>query len=104
MTTNANGSPWFDDRGYMIRRLPADCVADCSASGDVTESVVAWRRRLGFEAPRELAVRYLRATGGWDAEELAALSDDNLSEKVLWLACCDAKESDDAEPFFALMA
>ena len=37
-----------------IRQLPAECIADCSGSGDHTNNVVAWVEKLNFDGPTEL--------------------------------------------------
>jgi hypothetical protein len=48
---------------------------------------------LEFQVPRERAIAYIREFGAWTAEELAAKSDDDLAEVVLWLACCQIRET-----------
>ena len=54
----------FDKYGWFVGSdLPAQCVADCSASGDVS---------------------------CWDT--LDTDTDQQLAERVLWLACCDIAE------------
>ena len=42
---------------------------------------------------RARVIRYLREFGAWTAEELAAKTDEELAEVVLWSACCDLRES-----------
>lgn len=72
--------------------LPAQCIEDCTASGQVVESVCYWRQKLQFDVPREFALRYLGETGAWSTEELASMTPEILSERVLWIVCCDLKE------------
>jgi hypothetical protein len=85
--------PWFDEHGWMQKRVPRECIAECSAVGDVDESVHFWRAKLHFDVPRELAIAWLREFGAWTAEELATTSDETLAERCLWLMCCDAREN-----------
>src|SRR5271166_7043098 len=85
--------------------IPAECIADCSASGSVDDAVDFWQRKLDFTVDRESAQRYLRQTGGWTREELATETDVTLARRVLWIACGDlhdkAYSSDhEGEPLF----
>ena len=84
---------WFDSRGYLLGTLPEDCIGDCSHAGACDADVEYWRRRLDFTVPRDRAIAYLREFGAWTAEELAARTDEELAELVLWAACCDVRES-----------
>ena len=77
-----------------ITDLPAECVADCSASGPVDESVAYWREKLAFTVDRTAATRCLKGYGAWTAEELAACSDQEIADKILWLACGNFSEWD----------
>ena len=90
MTTTTG--EWFDAAGWLTRDIPAECAADCSHSGDCLPDVEAWRERLGFTVPRDLAIRYLREFGAWDDEELTGATDDTLANRVLWIACGDLSE------------
>ena len=85
----------FDKYGWLASgQFPADCIADCSASGSVDSSVEYWRKTLGLskalEPVRDLAERYLREFGAWD--DLAEVDIDTLADRVLWTACCDIRE------------
>lgn len=84
--------PWFDAHGWLIRRIPRECWRDCSAPGPADDSVAYWRERLHFSVPRELAIAWLREFGAWDADELNESSDNELADRVLWLASCDLRE------------
>lgn len=89
---NALDKPLFDKYGYFLEELPEDCIRDCFSPGqDASEAVSYWRKRLGFQVPRELAVRYLREYGAW--EDLDTASDDMLADRCLWLAAGDIKEN-----------
>jgi len=78
-----------------IEDLPAECIADCSASGDVSEAVIHWAEKLNFTVDIERAKRYLKSTGGWTATELEDSTVAEITERVLWLACCDFNEGSD---------
>jgi hypothetical protein len=80
------------DHYLTISQLPADCISDCSASGDVTAAVQYWREELEFSVDRTRALRCLQGYGAWEAEELAEMPDSDLADKVLWLACGDFNE------------
>ncbi len=79
-------------------QFPANCIAECSASGQVAPAVEYWVKKLNFQVPREHAIKYLKEFGAWplksDAYDtgLEDMSDSDLAEKVLWLACGDIKE------------
>lgn len=84
----------FNQYGHYVgQRFPDECIEECSASGRVDESVEYWQKKLSFHVPRERAIKWLAETGGWTREELGELDNDNIARKVLWLACCDIKES-----------
>lgn len=86
-------------QGLEKSALPAEAIKDCSASGRVDDAVEYWRKKLGFTVDRKLAIQDLQEYGAWEKEELEALSDDDLAEKILWLACGNFK---DGEDFFHL--
>jgi len=81
----------FDRYGNFIGAIPAECVAECTRPGkDATPFVDAWRKRLDFQVPRELAVKYLDDFGAWD--DLDTAPDDRLAERILWIACGDIQD------------
>jgi len=88
---------WFDKNGWFIGKFPPDCVKDCSASGPVDDSVDFWINELNFSVPRDLSISYLKEFGAWSLESdgdtgLNDMTDRELAEKVLWLACGDISE------------
>lgn len=87
-------SNWFDCldlTGYSLsRELPEDAVADCSAVGDVLESVRYWIKALAFDAPETATKAYLGGFGAWNDEELQDHGS-NL-ERLFWSVCCDVAE------------
>ena len=84
---------WFNADGYLLGTLPADCIGDCAHAGPCDDDVRHWRQELEFQVPRQRAIAYIREFGAWTAEEVAAKSDEELAEVVLWLACCQIRET-----------
>ena len=48
MTTKTNPIIWFKNR-ESTRTLPPECIAECSASGDQTDTVRGWVEELKFD-------------------------------------------------------
>ena len=69
MTTKTNPIIWFDGR-ESTRTLPPECIAECSASGDQTDTVRGWVEELNFDGPVDQFKEYLDGFGCWDDEEL----------------------------------
>lgn len=74
--------------------LPEDCIYECSAQGNVEEAVEHWRKQLNFTVDRDKAIACLAGYGSWEPEELAEMDDDDIANKILWLACSTFKEGD----------
>lgn len=76
--------------------IPEGCIADCSTPGqDVSDAVNYWQEKLNFVVNRNDAVEYLYGTGSWDDDELDKMTDAEINEKILWLACCDFNDGSD---------
>src|SRR5260370_19382269 len=92
-----------DKRDLLVREclsiedLPHECISDCSHSGACDDDVAHWLKELAFTVDRVKAISCLRGYGAWDAEELAASTDDELAARILWLACGDFSEWDGTE-------
>lgn len=67
--------------------LPAQCIEDCSHSGDCLGDTVYWRAKLNLTVNRERAIQCLHGYGAWEDVELAEMTDERLAETILWLAC-----------------
>ena len=85
--------PWFNASGWMLRKLPKQCVADCTAAGAVDDAVEYWQKKLGFTVPQERARKWLERFGAWEAEEIAAWSDEETAARCLWILAGNAKEN-----------
>ena len=81
---------WFDGRD-SIRKLPPECIADCSGSGDHTDDVKFWVEELNFDGSVELFKEHLEQYGAWDDEELK--DHEENKERVLWTWANDCYEN-----------
>lgn len=72
--------------------LPLQCIMDCSQPGiDVVPYIERWRQELDLTVDRWKAVAHLRNTGSWTDRDLAGMTDNDVAEAILWLACIDIK-------------
>lgn len=94
MATAQPWAQWFDvnhcNGRESLRQLTGECIADCSGSGDQTESVAYWVDRLQFDGPPWLFREHLKEYGAWDAAELCDHKENR--QRVLWLWACDCRE------------
>ena len=96
----SNGSKWFDEYGFLVKRIPSACIKACSGSGNKDEAVKTWVYNLQFFIPDNLldqAIDYLREYGAYDEDELQEWkktedSKHNIAKYVLWNFCCDVAE------------
>lgn len=92
MPTNVKELPWFDEYGWVQKEIPQPAVEACYHSGQCQGDVEHWRKVLNFTVPRQKAIDYLEGYGAWEVEEMNAWSEEELAEKVLWIACGDISE------------
>lgn len=86
------------ERELLIEDIPQECIEDCTWPGcDAAPACQHWREVLGLTVDRENAIRCLEGYGAWEREELEASKDEDLAEKVLWLACGAFSEWDGTE-------
>lgn len=85
-------TPWFNERGELLRDIPEEMLTQCSHPGPCDLDVRDVRNELEFEVPRHLAIPYLRQYGAWNDNELNTLSDDELADKILWLFAGDLQD------------
>ncbi len=81
--------------------LPEQCIKDCGAKGDVTDTVKEWRETIGFEFAPKLRGRIIESLldiGAWSRADLGKLSNDELAGMILWLACSHFNDWD-GEPY-----
>lgn len=71
-----------------IRQIPREAVEDCTVGGrDASEPVACWIDRLGFTVDQARARKCLKGYGAWD--DLDAIDDATVCQRVFWLACGD---------------
>ena len=83
------------DKEDFKQALPADCVRDCSARGDVTGIVRDWAEdsEIARLFPSAESIRAdLAEHGAWDDAELQDESANR--ERYLWTAACDRAEEE----------
>ena len=74
------------------RELPRECIAECSASGDVTAAIEYWVDRLDLTVDTHAAIDYLVEFGAWEIEELESWDNRELAARILWIAACNLAE------------
>lgn len=92
MTNKIKANVWcyFADKEFEV---PQVCVDACSHSGSVDDDVAYWQPKIALNYwTRAEIIEKLQEYGAWNKKELEGLNDNELKCKVLWLACCDAKE------------
>ena len=99
MTTKTNPIIWFKDR-ESTRKLPPECITECSGSGDQYGNVKWWVEKLNFDGPVELFKEYLDGHGCWDDEQLKDHYENRT--RVLWLWACYCSEDPDSYDYFYL--
>jgi hypothetical protein len=76
----------IDDAYHLHEMLPAECINDCSCSGDNAVACEEWVKKLSLAIPREKCTTILREIGAWDDDEIAKWDDTELNITVLWIA------------------
>jgi len=71
---------------YLEFELPIDAVMDCHHQGACDEDVEYWQKELNLELPRKPMIRELLECGAWSVRELCALGNDELEQKLIWIA------------------
>ena len=76
--------------------IPLQCIYHCTHIGDCGPDVTRWRDELDFTVDRKNAIEFLATIGEWTREELVDADDIELAERVLWMACADFRQGEDA--------
>ena len=87
MTTETKPIIWFDGR-ESTRPLPPECIAECSASGDQTDTVRGWVEELNFDGPVDQFKEYLDGFGCWDDEKLNDHYENRCRVLWMWAGYC----------------
>jgi hypothetical protein len=75
-------------------QLSHETVLDCSHQGRCDEDVEYWQGKLNLNLNRELMIKELKEYGAWSLNELNALDDDELEQKIIWIAACNIKDEE----------
>jgi len=75
-----------------IKDIPRPCIMALAGPTNATPYVGDWRRELVFEVDIGQARKHILSTGRWSEEEIEDMGDEEISEIILWLACCNFKE------------
>ena len=94
------GSKWFNEYGFLKKRIPSACIKACSGSGNKDEALKTWVYNMQFFIPDNLldqAIDYLREYGAYDENTLQKWKNTedinhNIAQYVLWNFCCDVAE------------
>ncbi len=84
---------WFDEFGNLLQEIPHEAVQAVAHDGDCVEDAVYWQSLLGFIAPREQAMDFLKKSCGFGRRQLQEMPDHLLSAIVLGIACSDIKNN-----------
>ena len=77
-------------------KIPSEAVSDCTQRGANDEAVAYWQPKIAMnDWTRGEKILGLKECGGWTKEELDAMSDNDLEEKILWITCHDIKGEED---------
>ena len=81
----------FTEIGMFVGSIPNEAIRDCTMPGRDAFSKHAkfWVAKLYFIVPIKPAKKYLWDNGAWDTDEINAMTDDEITQKVFWLACSD---------------
>lgn len=80
--------------GCIEVRLPQSVYNECSHQGQCESDVKFWYDRLKTKMakmPLDMIRTCLKATGGWDADELT--DPVYCMERFLWVAACNCREN-----------
>jgi hypothetical protein len=75
----------IDDAVHLHEMLPAECIAECSCSGDNYRACEEWVEKLSLNIPRDKCLEILKEVGAWD-DELEDSDDVELNITTLWIA------------------
>jgi hypothetical protein len=82
-----NQDYWFDAAGYLKHEISLDDAKIAYHRGKCDEDVARLREKLNFEVPRNKAISFLESTGGYERQELNAMTNIQLANAVLWVFC-----------------
>jgi hypothetical protein len=86
---------WTSSSGRIEIELSREVIESCHHQGACDDDVEYWQSKLDLNLDRESMIDELGEYGAWSDDELNTLSNDELEQKILWIACGDIQ--DDSE-------
>lgn len=77
---------------YVEFELPHDAVVECSHAGRCDDDVEYWQRELKLGLDRDKMIKELKEYGAWSESSLKDMDNDDLEQKLIWLAAGDIRE------------
>ena len=78
---------------YVEFELPIDCINDLFTASANDIEVWFWQNKLNLGLQRDNMISELLEYGAWDNDELMSLDDDELEQKLIWIAAHDIKDN-----------
>lgn len=82
---------------YLEFELPKQAIDDCFHQGACDADVEYWQRELNLNLERKPMIRELLEYGAWSVRELCALDNDELEQKLIWIAAGNIQDDPDHE-------
>lgn len=77
---------------YLEFEMPVDAVRECHHQGACDDDVYRWQRKLNLNLDREKMILELGEYGAWSDAELNALENQELEQKLIWIAAGDIQD------------
>lgn len=83
---------WSSGCGQLEFKLPLEAIKDCSHQGRCDEEVEYWEGQIEIPSTREHWIETLKGYGAWMMKDLREMDDEDLRQKLIWIAACDLRE------------
>ena len=83
---------WTSSSGRIEIELSREVIEDCHHQGACDADVEFWQKELNLDLNREHMIAELGEYGAWSDDELDALTDIELEQKILWIASGDIQD------------
>lgn len=88
---------WTSSSGRIEFQLDREVIKACSHPGPCDADVEYFQPLLNLNLDRETMINELSEYGAWSEEELDLLTNNELEQKILWIACGDIQDDPDHE-------
>jgi hypothetical protein len=79
---------------YLEFQLPDEAVRECHHQGACDADVEYWQAKLNLNLDREKMILELKEYGAWTENELNALGNDELEQKLIWIAAGNIQDEE----------